>query len=131
MAYAPIISNARGNANLPWSQNGWDRLIDLGVFAQSIREQSLDATIVNLAETVLARIPQTVLYVRSLQTMDKHGVHGISSFFPASRDAFENNKNLYGDHYDVMAFARAGWLDFLYSYWGAGGKWGENDFDRL
>ena len=127
--YAPIISNARGQANLPWTENGWDRLVDLKVFIQSIRDQSLDpsavtgiepavvSSVVNAAETALAKIPETVLYVRSLQAMDKHGVCGISVFFPTSRDSFANNKNLYGVFYDVMAFARDGWLDFLYAYW--------------
>jgi len=115
--YAPVISNARGQANLPWSENGWERLVDLKVFLQSIHDQSLDPTIVGAAETALAKIPQTVLYVRYLEAMGKHGVSGIGVFFPTSRDSFENNKNLYGVFYDAMAFARAGWLDFLYAYW--------------
>jgi hypothetical protein len=120
--YAQNISNARGQANLPWSQNGWDRLVDLKVFTQSIRDQSTDPAIVNASETLLAKIPQTVLYVRCLRAMEKHGVGGISVFFPTSRDSFENNENLYGVFYNVMAFARAGWLDFLYAYWDAPAK---------
>jgi hypothetical protein len=127
--YASIISNARGQANLPWSENGWDRLVDLKVFIQSIHDQSLDpkavkgidsavvSSVIAASETALAKIPQTVLYVRYLDAMGKHGINGISAFFPTSRDSFENNKNLYGIFYDVMAFARTGWLDFLYTYW--------------
>jgi hypothetical protein len=132
--YSQIIANAKGKANLPWSQNGWERLIDLKVFVQSIRDQSLDtravkgidplvvSSVVNNAEAVLNKIPQTVLYVRYLDSMGKHGVYGISVFFPDSRDSYENNEKLYGACYDVMAFANAGWLDFLYSYWNIGAK---------
>ena len=120
--YAPIISNARGQANMPWSQNGWDRLVDLKVFAQSIRDQSTDPAVVNAAETVLGAIPQTVLYVQCLKAMDKHGVNGIGIYFPTSRGSFENNKTLYGVSYNVMAFARAGWLEFLSAYWGTSAK---------
>jgi hypothetical protein len=129
--YAPIISSARGQANLPWSQNGWDRLVDLKIFLQSIHDQSLDpsavteidpavvSSVVTAADTALAKVPQTVLYVRSLKTMDKHGTCGIGVFFPTSRNSFDNNKNLYGASYDATAFATAGWLDFLYAYWDA------------
>ena len=132
--YAQIIANAKGKANLPWSQNGWERLIDLKVFVQSIHDQSLDATmvkgidplvvssVVNDAEVVLTKIPQSVLYMRYLDPMGKHGVYGISTFFPGSRDSFEDNEKLYGVDYGSMAFARAGWLSFLYRYWDAGAK---------
>jgi hypothetical protein len=132
--YAQIIANAKGQANLPWSENGWERLIDLKVFVQSIHDQSLNTaavkgidpavvlSVVSDAEAVLAKIPQSVVHVRYLDPMGKHGVYGVSIFFPSSRDSFENNENLYGVYYDVMAFARAGWLGFLYSYWGAGSK---------
>ncbi len=120
--YAPIVSNARGQANLPWSENGWDRLVDLKVFAQSIRDQSTDPAVVNAADTVLAKIHDTVLYVRCLKAMEKHGVGGIGVYFPTSRGSFDNDKTPYGVSYDVMAFARAGWLDFLYAYWGASAK---------
>jgi hypothetical protein len=129
--YARIISNARGQANLPWSQNGWERLVDLKTFLQSIRDQSLDpsavteidpvvvSSVVAAADMALANVPQTVLYVRSLKTMDKHSTFGIGVFFPTSGNSFDNNKNLYGDSYDATAFATAGWLDFLYAYWDA------------
>jgi len=132
--YAPIISSARGQANLPWSQNGWDRLADLKSFLQSIRDQSLDpsavtgidpaivASVVTAADTALAKMPQTVIHMKSLQAMDKHSVCGIGVFFPTSRNSFDNNKNLYGDSYAATAFAKAGWLDFLYAYWYARAK---------
>lgn len=127
--YAPIISNARGQANLPWSQNGWERLVDSKILLQSIRDQSLDpsavtgidpavvSSVVTAADTALTKMPQTVLYMRSLPAMDKHGICGIGVFFPTSRNSFNNNKNLYGDSYSATSFAKAGWLDFLYAYW--------------
>ena len=101
---------------------------------QSIHDQSLNPTavkgidpavvssVLSDAEAVLIRIPQSVLHVGYLDSMGKHGVYGVSIFFPGSRDSFENSKKLYGAQYDVMAFARAGWLAFLNSYWDAGAK---------
>jgi hypothetical protein len=129
--YAAIISSARGQANLPWSENGWDRLVDLKTFVQSVHDQSLnpravreiDSTIVssviNSANTALACIPSTVLYSGSVKAMSKHGVGGIGVFFPTSQSSFENSLGMYSDIYASMAFSKAGWLNFLYAYYGA------------
>jgi hypothetical protein len=132
--YASIISNARGQANLPWSENGWDRLVDVKTFVQSVRDQSLNpsavsgidpevvSSVIQAANASLTSIAQTVLYSKSVKAMSKHGLGGIGVFFPTSRSSFENSQAMYADIYASMAFAQAGWLDFLYDYWGASAK---------
>jgi len=129
--YAEIVSAASGRANLPWSQNGWERLIDLPTFVRTIHDKSLDPrevkyidpalveNVVLASENLLTSLNDAILYHRNTRTMDKKGCSGIGIYFPKSLDSYEQQKHLYGDLYPLMAFANEGWLDFLYAYWNA------------
>jgi len=131
VGYADIVSSASGRANLPWSQNGWERLIDLPTFVATIREKSLNARevrridpvlvrrVVSAADVLLSSLDDAVVYHRNIRAMDKKSCLGIGIFFPANRDSYEQNKRLYGDLYPLMEFSQQGWLEFLFSYWEA------------
>ena len=129
--YAQIVSDARGHANLPWSQNGWERLIDLTTFVKTIHDKSLNPSVVSSSETVLASLSEAILYHRNTHAMDKKGCLGMGIYFPTSSESYENNKMLYEywlpennsesyekiDLYALMKFAQEGWLDFMIAYW--------------
>ena len=127
--YAQIVSDARGHANLPWSENGWERLIDLTMFVKTIRAESLDPqkvweidpavvdSVVSSSELLLQSLSEATVYFRNTPAMDKKGCYGLAVYFPTSRDSFERNWQIYGTLYSLMKFAGQGWLDFLYDYW--------------
>jgi len=134
--YAKIVSAASGHANLPWSEQGWDRIDDLPTFVQTIHDKSLDPkevkyidpavvkAVVSSSETLLTSLDDAILYCRNVKAMETKGCVGIGIFFPPSRDAYENNKWIYAgvylcpkDAYPLMAFANQGWFDFLNAYW--------------
>jgi len=142
--YAEIVSAARGHANLPWSENGWERLIDLPTFVQTVHDKSLDQkevkyidpavveAVVSSSETLLTSLDDAILYYRNVKAMEEKGCLGMGIYFPTSRDSYENNKMLYEywlpehsspesdestDLYALMQFAQEGWLVFLYAYW--------------
>jgi len=123
------VSAASGHANLPWSQNGWERLIDLPTFVRTIHDKSLDPravkyidsavveNVVSASENLWTSLNDAILYHRNTKAMDKKGCLGIGIYFPTSLDSYEHQKQLYGDLYPLMAFAHEGWLGFLYAYW--------------
>lgn len=127
--YAAIASAASGRANLPWSESGWERLIDLPTFVRTIHELSLSVkavaginpeavrNVISSSENLLSGLSDAVLYYRNTKAMDKKGCLGIGIYFPSSLGSYEHNKQLYGDLYPLLTFASQGWLDFLYAYW--------------
>jgi len=124
-SYAGIVSDARGHANLPWSENGWDRLIDLPTFVKTIHDESLDAALVKnidlyavasvvaLSETLLRSLSEAILYHRNLHSMERAGCYGMGIYFPTSRETYQRNE----EAYEAMRFAWKGWTDFLNAYW--------------
>jgi len=127
--YANIVSAASGNANLPWSEHGWERLIDLPTFVSTVHAKSLNPrevrginpvvveAVVSTSGVLMTSLNDTIIYRRNVNAMEKKGCIGISIYFPTSQDSYENNKHLYGDLYPLMAFADEGWLDFMFAYW--------------
>ncbi len=127
--YAPIISDARGHANLPWSENGWERLIDLTTFVKTIHDETEDPKMVwnidpaiidavlSASQRLLQSLMEAVVYVRNTPVMDRKGCGGIAIYFPTSWNSFEKNRHMYGSLYSSMQFAAQGWLDFLYAHW--------------
>lgn len=123
--YAQIVSDARGHANLPWSENGWDRLIDLRTFIQTIHDESLnrklvsalDPTIVTLvvarSEVLLSSLTNAIVYDRNVDAMNHKGCFGIAIYFPTSAATYQSDKLLY----EQMKFAQQGWPAFLNAYW--------------
>jgi len=127
--YAKIVSDGRGRANLPWSENGWERLVDLTTFVKTVHDESLSpqlvkdidplvvSAVVSSSERVLAGLSDLVVYHRNINTMENKGCHGMAIYFPTSLGSYENCKWIYGSVYDSMRFAQEGWLDFLHAYW--------------
>jgi len=125
--YAQIVSDARGHANLPWSENGWERLIDLSTFVKTVHDESLnpklvsavDPTVVALvvarSEVLLSSLSDAIVYNRNVDAMNTKGCLGMAVFFPTSQATYQNDKQLY----EQMKFAQQGWPDFLNAYWAA------------
>jgi len=123
--YARIVSDARGHANLPWSENGWERLVDLPTFVQTVHDESLDAalvagtvptivaSVVTSCETLLGSLSEAILYQRNLHSMERAGCLGMGIYFPTSSETYQRNK----EAYEAMRFAWEGWLNFLNTYW--------------
>ena len=126
--YAPIVETARAHANLPWSEQGWERDVDLPTFVNTIYNESCDPkevygirpdvvrAVVSYSKSLCNSLNAAILYHKSLK--EKIGYLGMGIFFPTSRDSYENDRHIYGDLYPLMAFAKEGWLDFLFAYWG-------------
>jgi len=128
-AYRDLISEARGDGNLPWAEYGWEYYVDLPTFALSLRDRTSDEDIKelagNLADTLLNK---TIKYVGNTKPMESVSALGIGIWFPPS---FHSTRNANQparvfERYNALKFASTGWLDFLYAYWnddggGAGG----------
>ncbi len=127
--YAKIVSAGKGNGNLPWSQHGWENIIDLPTFVKTIHDQSLDPkkitgidsavveAVISSSETVLASLDDAILYHRNTEKMENKNCKGMGIYFPDDRDKYLHNNWIHGYLYETMAFANEGWLDFLNAYW--------------
>ncbi len=127
--YAKIVSDGRGRANLPWSENGWERLVDLTTFVKTVHDESLDpklvrnidqsvvASVISSSEAVLSSLSETIVYHKNTHVMEKARCYGIGIYFPTSRASYENNDHIYGSLYELMRFPHQGWLEFLNAYW--------------
>jgi hypothetical protein len=120
--YHNLISKARGNANLGWSLNGWDKRVDLGTFMTALSALSKDKDIRALANQAFDDMTAAV-YTANTPAMESQSAYGLGVWFPTSYRSIGNaNTGGYGtiDQY-MLAFAFAedgGWMDFLYAYWG-------------
>jgi hypothetical protein len=120
--YAGVVSNARARAVLPWSQNGWERIVDFPTLVETIRDRSQGA-IMSACENVMMSLPNALIYYRSVE--ERSGYEGIGVLFPRSLSMFENCQVCVGqwpmpqwpEFYGQMLFADEVWLDFLNSYW--------------
>ena len=128
-AYAGIVSDARGHANLPWCENGWERDVDLPTLVKVIHDESLDArytrdinpaavtSVVSASGNAMTSLSDAILYCRSLYPMEKTGCLGMGIYFPSSRGSYEHCGMIHGECYEQMLFANEIWLDFLNAYW--------------
>jgi len=122
--YEIILSDARTDAILPWSQNGWERSVDLPRLVKAVRDRSSGA-VASSCEAVLESVSDAIVYHRTLD--ERSGYEGMGIFFPMSLAMYENCQVYYGqwpvpqwsEYYGEMLFADETWLDFLYAYWGA------------
>lgn len=120
--YHNMISKARGEANLGWSLNGWDKRVDMGTFLSALSALSKDPNVKTLAGQVFGMLKDAV-YVANTPALASQSAYGLGVWFPTSYTSIKNaNTGGFGvlDEYSaVFAFAEdAGWLDFLYAYWG-------------
>jgi len=119
-AYHDLISDARGEGNLPWSEYGWDLYIDLPTFVKYLNSHG-DETVSPLAGTLLATLQNDVIKaVANTEPMNSAGALGIGIWFPPSYATQWTKIGL--RQYTKLQFASQGWLDFLYTYWHGGCK---------
>ena len=114
-AYRGVITNARAQSNLGWSEYGWEALVDFMSFVNLIGRNTPDKEISDLCDSLLESLSSAVFHVRSSPTMEERA-GGLSVFFPPSYDSFMRNKWWYGNIYGDMQFSEV-WLKFLNSYW--------------
>jgi len=120
--YKNLISEARGEANLGWSLNGWDKRVDLGTFLMTLSTISKDKDVKVLADQAYGIIKDAV-YVANTPAMDSQSATGLGIWFPTSYRSLGNANNggfwTLDMYQDAFGFADdAGWMGFLYAYWG-------------
>lgn len=107
-----MISNARGEGMLPWSEYGWDRYIDLPTFVENITLETTDPTVKPAGESLLSSLTQAIVAVGNTEPMESASAKGMGIWFPSSYHS------MWGlAPYTATKFAAQGWLDFLYAYW--------------
>lgn len=107
-----MISAARGEGNLPWSEYGWDLYIDLPTFVENITLTTTHRKIKAAGNAVLKSLSQAIVALGNNEPMESAGARGMGIWFPSSYHM------LWGlEPYTATRFAARGWLDFLYAYW--------------
>jgi len=118
--YRELISEARGDGNLPWAEYGWEYYVDLPSFALGLLNRTSDPEIEelagNLADTL---INQTIKYVGNTEPMESVSALGIGIWFPPSFHGLGNANQPVKvlERYNALEFTSTGWLEFLYVYW--------------
>lgn len=105
-----MISEAKGEGNLGWSQYGWEAYIDLPTFVNYLAINDVQGAS-ELYETLVES-----MYVKTSNALAS--AEGLGIFFPGSYGSFTNNVYWNGDDYLAMQFPLEGWWDFLLAYWG-------------
>jgi hypothetical protein len=107
-----MISEARGEGNLPWSEYGWDLYVDLPAFVECVTQTTADLTVKSAGEAVLSSLSEAIVALGNSEPMNSAGAQGMGIWFPASYHMMRG----FAD-YQITEFAGQGWLDFLYAYW--------------
>jgi hypothetical protein len=107
-----LISEARGEGNLPWSEYGWDLYVDMPTFVEYVVETTDDLAVKSTGEAVLFSLSEAIVALGNSEPMDSAGAQGLGIWFPASYHMMRG----FAD-YGITEFAGQGWLDFLYAYW--------------
>ena len=114
--YRKIISEARGEGNLPWAEYGWEYYIDLPTFINDLEaNRKLDPDIRGLASAVRVALEEVVVHVANTEPMDSVSALGLGIWFPPSEKPYLAYRGLL--RYENLQFASQGWVDFLYAYW--------------
>jgi len=119
-AYRGLISEARGDGNLPWAEYGWEYYVDLPTFTLSLYNLVSDENIKELAGHVSdTLLNKTIKYVGNTKPMESVSALGIGIWFPPSFHSIGNANQATNvlDRYMALQFDSTGWLDFLYTYW--------------
>lgn len=107
-----MISDARGDAMLPWSEYGWDQYVDMPTFIESMTLSTSDLEIKSSCNILLGSLAQAIVALGNTQPMKSAGARGLGIWFPPSYHS------AYGlSIYAETEFAAKGWLDFLQAYW--------------
>ena len=107
-----MISEARGDGMLPWSEYGWDQYIDLPTFVETITLETPDPDVRAAGDVVLSALSEAIVALGNTEPMESASAKGMGIWFPPSYHA------MWGlSPYTATRFASEGWLDFLYAYW--------------
>jgi len=107
-----MISEARGEGNLPWSEYGWDQYVDLPTFVETITLETTDSDVKAAGDVVLSKLSEAIVALGNTEPMESASAKGMGIWFPPSYHA------MWGlAPYTATRFASEGWLDFLYAYW--------------
>lgn len=107
-----MISEARGEGMLPWSEYGWEQYIDLPTFVEYITSATTDPRVRQAGDLVVSALAQAIVALENTEPMESASAQGMGIWFPPSYHA------MWGlSPYMTTRFASQGWLDFLYSYW--------------
>lgn len=107
-----LISKARGEGNLPWSEYGWDQYVDLPSFVEYLTLRTADPNVRLAGASLLVTLDEAIVALGNSEPMEEASANGMGIWFPSSYHA------TYGlSVYTATRFASAGWLDFLYAYW--------------
>lgn len=107
-----MISGARGEGMLPWSEYGWDQYIDLPTFAVAITLETTDPEVKSAGNNLLSTLDQAIVALGNTKPMESASAKGMGIWFPPSYHAMWGLSS-----YTATRFASQGWLDFLYAYW--------------
>ena len=123
--YRDMIAEARGEANLGWSLNGWDQRIDVTTLLMTISALAEDEELSALADDAVDVILDAV-YVANTPALEDQSAYGLGVWFPVSFKSLGNANAGYRTltlYTDAFAFADdAGWMEFLYAFWGKAPK---------
>jgi len=118
--YRDLISEARGDGNLPWAEYGWEYYVDLPSFTLGLLDRTSDEDIRALAGQISdTLINETIKYVGNTEPMESVSALGIGIWFPPSFHSLRNANhptNILA-RYRALQFDSTGWLDFLHAYW--------------
>jgi len=107
-----MISNARGDAMLPWSEYGWDRYVDLPTFVENITLTATDLAVQSAGNALLYSLSEAIVALGNTRPMESAGARGMGVWFPSSYHS------MWGlTPYAETKFAAQGWIEFLYAYW--------------
>jgi len=118
--YRKLISEARGDGNLPWAEYGWEYYVDIPSFTLGLLDRTSDEDIRALAGQVSdTLLNKTIKYVGNTKPMESVSALGIGIWFPPSFHSTGNANQAANvlDRYMALQFDSTGWLDFLYTYW--------------
>lgn len=107
-----MISDARGEGMLPWSEYGWDRYIDLPTFIENITLTTTDSTIKSAGNVLMYSLSEAIVALGNTEPMESAGARGMGIWFPSSYHSMWGLTS-----YTETKFAAQGWLDFLGVYW--------------
>lgn len=107
-----MISEARGEGTLPWSEYGWDQYIDLPTFVETITIETADPNVRDAGSVLLSALSESIVALGNTKPMESASAKGMGIWFPPSYHAM-----LGLTPYAATRFASEGWLDFLYAYW--------------
>jgi len=118
--YHDLISETRGDGNLPWAEYGWEYYVDLPSFTIGLQKRALDMDVKELAGRVSdTLVNKTIKYVGNTKPMESVSALGIGIWFPPSYHSIFN-ANQFTEvlmRYKALQFESSGWLNFLFNYW--------------